>query len=167
MKRYRLTCAVVVWLLASAAALAAQAPDDARPRGGIIGSVLDATTGAPLPGATVVLQPEVVGAFPAGPASGSAFATGVRAVHSDAAGEYRFEALSSGVYRVYVSRFGYRPYSVVVELRGTGTPSVAIALTAEPIPLRPIRTRAQARGPYESADAFGPDVDIARLVAAE
>jgi hypothetical protein len=167
----RLTRAVAVWLLSSVAALSAparaQTPADARPRGGIVGSVLDASTGEPLPGATVVLQPEVVGAFPAGPASGSAFAAAVRAVLSDTRGEYRFDALSSGVYRVYVSCFGYRPYSVVIELRGAAISPVAIALTAEPIPLQPIRSRAQARGPYESADAFGPGVDLARLVAAE
>jgi hypothetical protein len=166
-RQYRLSCAIVLWLQASVTALAAQVPEEARRYAAITGSVLDATTGEPLPGATVVLQPEVVGAFPAGPASGSAFAAAVRAVLSDAAGEYRFDALSSGVYRVYVSRFGYRPYSVVVELRGTGVSPVAIALTTEPIPLRPIRSSAHRRGPYESADAFDADVDIARLVAAE
>src|SRR5688500_7044706 len=139
MKQYRLAGAVLVWLLATTAALGAQqAPDESRPRGGISGSVLDAATGTPLEGATVVLQPEVVGAFPAGPASGSAFAAAVRAVLSDARGEYRFDALASGVYRVYVSRYGYRPYSVVVELRGATLSPIAIALTAEPIPLLPV-----------------------------
>src|SRR5919109_210569 len=163
----RLTCVIVLWLLGDTGAVAAQAREQERPRGGIVGSVLDASTGELLQGATVVLQPEVVGAFPAGPASGSAFAAGVRAVVTDTAGAYRFDALSSGVYRIYVSRFGYRPYSVVIELRGTGLSPVAIALNAEPIPLRPIRTSAHARGPYESADAFGRGVDLARLVAAE
>src|SRR5688572_18348822 len=169
MRLYRLASAVLVWLFATTAVLSAQqqAPEDGRRRGGIAGSVLDAATGAPLEGATVVLQPDVVGAFPAGPASGSAFAAAVRAVLSDARGEYRFDALASGVYRVYVSRYGYRSYSVVVELRGAAMSPIAIALTAEPIPLLPVRSRAYARGPYESADAFADGVDVARLIATE
>jgi hypothetical protein len=144
-----------------------QAHADARPRGGIAGSVLDAATGTPLEGATVVLQPEVTGAFPAGPATGSAFAAAVRAAVSNRLGEYRFEGLPAGVYRVYVSRLGYRPYSVVMELRGAAVSPIAIALAAEPIPLQPISTAAHARGPYESAAASGADLDVARLVAAE
>jgi hypothetical protein len=137
------------------------------PRGGVVGSVLDAQTGDPIEGATVVLQPDVVGAFPAGPASGSAFTTSSRAVISGADGTYRFDGLASGVYRVYVSRFGYRPYSISIELRGAAVSPVAIALTAEPIPLQPLRSAGHARGPYESTNAFGTDVGMARLLAAD
>lgn len=146
---------------------ATQAREDARGRAGVTGSVLDASTGVPIEGASVVLQPEVVGAFPAGPASGSAFTTSSRAVVSDRNGAYSFDGLPSGAYRIYVSRYGYRPYSVSLELRGSGISPVAIALTAEPIPLLPVRGAGQARGPYESADAFGSDVDLARLLAAD
>ena len=144
-----------------------QVGEGARARGGVTGAVLDAATGAPLAGATVVLQPEVVGAFPAGPASGSAFTTSSRAVVSDATGAYRFDGLASGVYRIYVSRYGYRPYSITVELRGSAVSPVAVGLTAEPIPLTPVQTVGHARGPYEGADAFGADVDLARLLAAD
>jgi hypothetical protein len=151
---------------------AAQAPghvarEELRARASITGAVLDAATGAPLENATLVLQPEVLGAFPAGPATGSAFTAGVRALLSDARGEYRFDDLPAGVYRVYASRLGYRPYSVVVELRGGAGAPVAIGLVAEPIPLRALETVAHGRGPYEAADAFGADLDLARLVAAE
>jgi hypothetical protein len=145
----------------------AQAREDARGRGGVVGTVLDADTGAPIEGATVVLQPEVLGAFPAGPASGSAFTTSSRAVLSDHRGTYRFDGLTPGMYRVYVSRIGYRPYSITLELRGSGVSPVAISLTAEPIPLTPVRTVGHARGPYESADAYGSDIDLARLLAAD
>jgi hypothetical protein len=161
---------LAVALAGSALPLRAQAPqerEDARARGGVIGSVLDAATGAPIEGATVVLQPEVIGAFPAGPASGSAFTTSSRAVVSDRSGAYCFEGLASGVYRIYVSRFGYRPYSIALELRGSGMSPVAVALQAEPIPLMPVRTVGHARGPYESAGAFGADVGLARLHAAD
>jgi hypothetical protein len=160
-------------LLAMLAALPLPAPaqqvarDENRPRGGVTGTVLDAATGTPLEGATVVLQPDLIGAFPAGPASGSPFTTASRAVVSDRNGAYRFDDLPAGVYRVYVSRFGYRPYSIALELRGSSMSPVAVALSAEPIPLTPVRTVGHARGPYESADAFGSDVDLARLLAAD
>jgi hypothetical protein len=140
---------------------------EVRAGGGVTGTILDAATGTPIEGATVVLQPDVVGAFPAGPASGSAFTASSRAVVSDRAGTYRFDGLTAGVYRIYVSRYGYRPYSVTVELRGHAVSPVAVALSAEPIPLTPVRTIGHARGPYESADAFGSDVDLARLLAAD
>jgi hypothetical protein len=164
---------VVAGMAAVAPPLAAQqspvqAQADARaPGGGVVGTVLDAATGLPIQGATVVLQPEVVGAFPAGPASGSAFTTSTRAVVSDRSGAYRFEGLVPGVYRIYVSRYGYRPYSVTLELRSSGMSPVAVALAADPIPLMPVRTVGHARGPYESTDAFGADIDLARLLAAD
>jgi hypothetical protein len=172
-RRNHLFCALALLLAWSGPAAAqtvahggAEASGD-RARGGVVGTVLDAQTGAPIEGATVVLQPDVVGAFPAGPASGSAFTTSSRAVISSLDGSYRFDGLASGVYRVYVSRFGYRPYSITIELRGAAVSPVAIALTAEPIPLQPLRSIGQARGPYEAADAFGADVDLARLFAAD
>jgi hypothetical protein len=140
---------------------------EGRARGGIGGTVLDAGTGAPLAGATVLLQPELVGAFPAGPASGSPFAAAARAVLSDAAGTYQFDALPAGVYRIYVTRYGYRPWSVVVELRGAGVSPLGIALAAEPIPLQPLRSTAQSRGPYETGEAVGAELDMARLVVLE
>jgi hypothetical protein len=152
---------------ADPAQAAAVARQEASGRAGIAGTVLDASSGAPLDGATVVLQPEVVGAFPAGPASGSAFTTSSRAVVSDRTGAYRFDGLGSGVYRIYVSRFGYRPYSVTVELRGSGVAPVAVALTAEPIPLAPVRSAGQPRGPFEESSALEPDAELARLRAAD
>jgi hypothetical protein len=159
-----------VSLLCWAHAASAQAdgePADPRGRGGITGAVLDAGSGAPLEGATVLLQPEVIGAFPAGPASGSPFAAAVRAVLSDHTGGYRFDDLPAGIYRIYVTRYGYRPYSVVVELRAAASSPVGIGLAAEPIPLQPVRSTGLSRGPYEGARTSGLDLDMARLLAAE
>jgi hypothetical protein len=134
-------------------------------RGGILGAVTDAVTGAPVAGATVILQPEAGGAFP-GPATGSAFASATRATATDGAGGYRFHGVAPGVYRVYVSRFGYRPYSVVVELRGVEA-RVSVGLNAEPVALSELRARGEARGPYEAADAYSEVLDLARLRAAD
>lgn len=157
--------------LASLVALALLLPQSAaaqeRARGGVAGAVLDAATGTAIAGAAVVLQPEVVGVFPAGPASGSAFATSSRTAITASDGTYHFDQLAPGIYRIYVSRIGYRPYSVTLELRGADMSPVAVALVAEPIPLQPLRTRGLARGPYESADAYSPDVAAARLLVAD
>jgi hypothetical protein len=133
--------------------------------GGIVGAVTDAVTGAPVAGATIILQPEAGGAFP-GPVVGSAFASATRAAATDGAGAYRFQGVPPGVYRIYVSRFGYRPYSVVVELR-TAEARVSVGLDVEPVALDDVRARGQARGPYEAADAYSEVVDLARLRAAD
>jgi hypothetical protein len=139
------------------------ASERASERAAVTGSVLDAVTGGPVAGVTVVLQPEVAGAFP-GPASGSAFATATRATTSDGHGAYRFDGLPAGVYRLYFSRVGYRPYSVAVELRGAGGAAFSVGLEAEPVALRPLRAHGQPRGPYEAGHAYAEDVDLARLM---
>jgi hypothetical protein len=145
---------------------AAAGQGDVRPGGGIAGSVLDAGTGAPVEAAAVVLQPEVAGAFPAGPSSGQGFASASRAVLTDDAGRYRFASLPPGVYRLYVSRIGYRPYSVVVELRSAVLTPVALALMAAPIPLEPVRPAGRSQGMYDIRQS-DPDHGAARLRAAE
>jgi hypothetical protein len=164
------SCAAALFLALAASfgpAASAHAQHVDAHRGGIHGAVLDAASGLPVAGAAVVLQPEVVGAFPAGPATGSAFTASSRSVVTDSDGAYRFDNLPSGVYRVYVSRLGYRPYSVTVELRGAASSAVGVALAAEPIPLQPVRSRGHARGPFETASAFAAGVDHARLFAAD
>jgi hypothetical protein len=158
---------VAAGVSAACATLHAQSAAAEVRGGGVSGAVVDAGTAAPVEGAIVVLQPEVVGAFPAGPASGSPFAASSRTLVTGVDGSYRFVALASGVYRLHVSRLGYRPYSVSVELRGSNAMVVWIALEPEPIPLRPVRSRGYARGSYESADAFGAQVGLARLLAAD
>lgn len=168
MNRHR---ALTACLLAAAATLlvghglGGQAPERGPATGVIAGAVLDVATGFPITGATVVVQPDAAGAFP-GPASGSAFATATRTASSDGAGGYRFQGLPPGAYRVYVSRYGYRPYSVVVELRGEAA-AVSVALEADPIALNPLRARAQPRGPFEARHGFADDPELARLMAAD
>jgi hypothetical protein len=157
---------VLAAMLCMAVGAGAQGPEAvaaSSDRSIIAGSVRDAVTGDVVAGATVVLQPEVAGAFP-GPVSGSAFATATRATTSDGNGVYRFVGLPPGVYRLYFSRIGYRPYSVAVELRRTGGAAVSVGLDAEPVALEPLRAAGQRRGPYEGGYAFAADVDRARLM---
>jgi hypothetical protein len=115
----------------------------------------------------VVLQPEASGAFPGGTAAGHAFAAASRTQVTAVDGAYSFESLPAGVYRLYASRLGYRPYSVVVELRSSGAAPVSIALRADPIPLPPVRPSGHARGAYAATDALEADAEGARLRAAD
>lgn len=128
------------------------------------GTVVDARTATPVDGATVVLEPERAGVFPG---TSSGFAASARTTSTNAQGSYRFGDLTPGVYRIYVTRFGYRPYSLVVELGGVSG-AVSIGLEAEPIALEPLRNRpTRARGPYVAADAYGPNTDLARLMVVD
>lgn len=153
-----LLAALLAW--AAPARVAGQA-GEAR-AGTVSGRVVDAETGSPVEGATVVLEPEVGGAFP-GPA---AFAAATRTITTGATGAYRFDALSPGLYRLYVARYSYHPYTVVVELRGRSSP-VSVGLDAAPIGLEPLRGRGRARGPYVAADAFADDAGLARLMVTD
>lgn len=171
--RSTLALCVALWAAVALSAPAAgqASADPTEPtadaqRGALTGKVRDAFSGAPIRNATVVLQPDAAGAFP-GPASGSAFTTATRAAASDAAGRYRFDGVPPGIYRLYASAYGYRPYSVSVELRGPGTSGVSLGLDAEPVALHPVRARSHARGPYEAAYGFGEHTDLARLMAAD
>ncbi len=154
--------ALAVAALAAAAALAAQAAAD-RPGSGVIsGAVVDARTGAPLPGATVVLSPETSGAFP-GAASGSAFASATRTALTDSAGLYRFADLPAGAYRLSVTRLSYRPYSVVVEFGAGRSSDLSVGLVADPIALEPVTAWTAAAQPYPASPR--PSADAAASAA--
>jgi hypothetical protein len=169
--RVALFTAVGLAAVFAAAPVSGQRPDGSAsagahdPRGVVAGRVRDALTGVAVRGATVVLQPETAGAFPGAPA-GSSFAVAARTVATDPAGAYRFADLAPGVYRLYASALGYRPFSALVEVR-SGAAAVSLGLDAEPVSLHPIRARGQARGPYEAANAYADQGDLARLMAAD
>lgn len=148
-------------LLGCAGTLGAQVADAAR--GVITGAIVDAVHGHPIQGATVVLQPDVAGVFP-GPATGSGFAASARTATSDSSGAYRFTGLPPGVYRLYVSRYSYRPYAVTVELRGGAESAVSIGLRAEPIALQPVEGRGSTPRLFAALEARG-GVDESRLLA--
>lgn len=154
--RVRLATAAAALAAAAASSLSLEAQSDAdSPGGGVIaGAVVDARTGAPLSGATVVLSPEATGAFP-GSASGSAFATATRSVLTDSAGGYRFLELPPGAYRLSVTRLSYRPYSLVVEFGLGRSADLSVGLLADPIALEPVSARAVAAQPYADAAAPG------------
>lgn len=158
--------AVAAVALAASAATAVAAQQAERTRDGLrlAGRVVDAATGTPLAEATVVVEPETLGVFP-GSATGSGFAAAARTTETDSTGGYVFTGLAPGPYRVYATRYGYRPFSVTVEL-GRSSAGLSVALNADPIALEPVHTVGLARGPYVAADPFGPagELDRARLI---
>lgn len=131
------------------------------------GRVVDAGTGDAIVDATVVVEPEVLGAFP-GAAAGSGFAAAARTTRTDSAGRYLLSGLPPGPYRVYATRYGYRPFAVSVEL-GRSSAGVSVALRADPIALEPLETRSYGSRPYVVADPFGPEQELAlaRLMVAD
>ncbi|MFP4624605.1 MAG: carboxypeptidase regulatory-like domain-containing protein, partial [Gemmatimonadota bacterium] len=131
------------------------------------GRVVDAATGTPMAGATVVVEPGLLGAFP-GASAGSGFTAGARTTRTDATGRYAFADLTPGPYRLYATRYGYRPFAVTVELGRTAA-AVSVGLDAGPIALEPIRGRGWGAGPYVAAGAFDPAAELeeARLLIAD
>ena len=105
--------------------------------GALAGVVMDAGTGQPLAGVTVVLEPLPGGVLPARGASPSAFLQVARSVGTDDGGRYRFDGLARGRYRLRVERLGYRGTTVEVEL-GRGDANVSMGLPLDPIALQPV-----------------------------
>jgi hypothetical protein len=159
----------IILVVALSAATSGTAQTVERTREGLRlgGRVVDAATSTGLAGVTVVVEPEVLGAFP-GASAGSGFAAAARTTRTDSAGRYLFTGLAPGPYRLYATRYGYRPFSVTVEL-GRSSAGLSVALDADPITLEPVRSRGQARGPYVATDPFGParELERARLVVAD
>lgn len=164
------------WLALTAAALqtggvalAAQGPvrpDTTMPAGTIVGSVVAAQTGAPLDGATVLLEPAPGGALP-GAARGSAFWEAGRIARTDANGGYRFDRLAVGRYQLHVRRLGYRPASLEIDLAGPSPFRLSVGLVVVPIALEPVDVPGAAAPPIA---AFRADADAAaraRLMAEE
>ena len=132
----------------------------------LAGRVVDAATGERMVDATVVVEPEVRGAFPG--TAGSGFTAAARSTRTDSAGRYVFAGLAPGSYRLYATRYGYRPFAVAVEL-GHSSAGVSVALQADPIALEPVRSGGYAGGPYVAADPFEPSDqrEMARLLVAD
>lgn len=160
-----MTCLALGLLMAWPAGARAQTVDRSPEGLRLAGRVVDAATGSAMPNATVVVEPEVLGAFPG---AGSGFAAAGRTTQTDSAGRYVFTELAPGPYRLYATQYGYRPFSVTIELNRSSA-GVSVALAADPIALEPLRSRGYASGPYVAADPFGPegDLELARLVVAD
>lgn len=135
-------------LAAVPGAAAAQAAPARLPEGAISGTVLDAATSEPLAGATVVVEPAAQGVLPGTGAGRGALLEATRGVLSDSLGNYRFVGLAPGRYRLRISRAGYRPSSLGVELQGSADTRVSVGLTVEPVVLEAIEVTAEQPQPF-------------------
>lgn len=103
----------------------------------VAGRVLDVAL-EPLPGAEVTIQP-------LRPEAGR---PQVRSVLTGADGNYRFQALRPGEYRLTVSQLGYLPTSIEVDVREAASIDVSVALEMAPITLAPVEVHASAPDAY-------------------
>ncbi|CAN5852381.1 TonB-dependent receptor [soil metagenome] len=131
------------------------------------GAVIDAQTAAPLSGAVVVLEPAAMGVLPSHRSTGPVFLQAGRSVLTDRRGGYRFKELPQGEYRLRVQRLGYRPATVLVELRTASDTRLSVGLDVEPISLQPVTVASAAPPePFGRAFATTPGVVEQSRVAA-
>ena len=122
--------------------------------GTVSGTIRDAESAAPIADATVTLDGGTHAAFPA---AGSAFVRGTRSTRTGDAGEYRFNGVEPGDYRLHVQRMGYRSATVEVTLRSPAESRLSVGLQVQPVTLKPIHvTPGQAaRDTYGRRTATG------------
>ncbi|HEX2078611.1 MAG TPA: TonB-dependent receptor [Longimicrobium sp.] len=126
----------------------AQTPGDgAPPRGAVAGVVVEAATLRPVAGAQVVLEPAPSGVVPDGRGPGGHLSAGARSVSTDSLGQYAFEGMAQGGYRLHVSAMGYRPATVALRIESAWPAAVSIGLWVQPIVLEPVQARSAGAEP--------------------
>jgi hypothetical protein len=137
---------------APARAYATQSNDAQEPSQGVItGMVVDAGTGAPLAGARVYLEPldrPLLARQTHNGADGSPAFRFFQVALTGETGEYRFEPIPPGRYRLHVERAGYGRAEVDVDL-ALGRARVVLGVPIEPIALPNVTVRG------ESAQLYG------------
>ncbi len=146
---------------------AQEMPPDSAPRGEVLGTVLDAASGAPLRGAIVLLEPAPGGAVAPVAARSPFWATGLTAT-TNTSGTYRFTRILPGTYRLIVRRLGYHPSVLALELRRAVALRVSVGLTVHPILLEaeevvaPATLFASASTLVERGDRYRLDTELYR-----
>lgn len=118
--------------------------------GTIHGRVVDAESLHPIEGATVRLKATT----PEGD---------IRTVAADSAGEYRFNAVKPGRYRLEISRLGYIPNTLEVELRSHVPARVSMGLPVEPVRLEPVGIEARRNPPFLRVAAPSDSAGMAQM----
>jgi hypothetical protein len=108
-------------------------------RRGVHGVVVDGSSGEPLSGATLTLEPLPSGVVASAEGGSPSFLSRGRQVATDAGGTYAFVGVGPGSYRLRVERIGYRARTLDVHYEGAADPRVSIGLELQPLELEPIR----------------------------
>jgi hypothetical protein len=126
----------------------AQVEGPAAAMGGTIsGLIVDADHGAPLAGARVFLVPVESAIVAEHHHNGSPGFRYSHTVETEETGEYRFEGIPPGRYRVHVERPGYRSGQVDVDL-AMGPARLTMGMAVEPIALPQLLVSSDAAQPY-------------------
>ncbi|MCI0433604.1 MAG: TonB-dependent receptor [Gemmatimonadetes bacterium] len=104
-------------------------------RGAVGGMVVDAKTGATLDGVIVTLEPLPGGLVLAATRGGL---TASRTTLTRDGGDYRFDDIAPGTYRLRVERLGYRAATVEVAVRQPMDARVSVGLDLAPVVLEPL-----------------------------
>ena len=137
-----------------------------RDAGIVTGEVIDAGTGLPLPGATVILLPEERGRLEPVEGESPVVLSGGRSTVTHVDGRYAFRGVPTGEYQLYVRRLGYRPTTLSLRLRGQPESRISVGLEVIPIQLEPLEVRGEATATYGRMTAATPDEEQARIGAA-
>lgn len=157
---------IVLFFIAGNGTAATSSFTQESARYSISGAVMDAQTAAPLSGAVVVLEPAAMGVLPSHRSTGPVFLQAGRSVLTDRRGGYRFTELPRGEYRLRVQRIGYRPATVLVELRSAADTRLSVGLDVEPISLQPISVASRtAPEPFGRATGTPEVVEQTRVAA--
>ena len=152
-------------LTGAAAAQRSRAGETPARPGAIGGLVVDAATGSALVGATITLTAADEYGVVAEPAGGAARFALARSTVTSVIGEYNFNGLPIGSYRLLVKRIGYMPTTLDVELGETASSPLSIGLVIAPVRLRPVEVRAAIDGGVFTRDRTA-SADDARMGAA-
>lgn len=140
--------------------LPAQPADPSPDPGTLVGRVLDAGTGRPLSGAAVSIAPRPAGLVPGADDAESAFPGTDHTVLTGDDGRYSFTGLGEGRYLIRVTRLGYRPATLSVELPGGRSTDVSVGLSMKPVRLTPVSVSGDARNPYGRRRSAAPDEEV-------
>ncbi len=126
---------VLVCLVPPARARALSLPELMQAGGVISGRIMTAEASAPLSRALVTLTP----LFLAAPSGGSEGGQSGLSQLTSADGRYRFGGIPPGKYRLLITRDGFRPAAIEVEVGGAANLNLSAALEIDPISLEPLR----------------------------
>ncbi len=119
-------------------------------RNAIVGSVIDAASGAPLRMAQVYIDRSSAAAIGTARENGEYSVRGFRTMLTDSAGGYAFGNLQPGYYRIQIQSAGYRNSAVDVDLTGGGEVRITIGLELSPVRLPAVEVTGEPSQPFPS-----------------